>query len=227
MTTAAGIDGCPQGWVAVVLEDGAFVRAHIGATLAGLVAELPDVAAIGVDMPIGLPDGLPGWPRKSDLLARGFVGPRWPSVFLTLPRATWQAGAVEEAKRISLELTGHAFAAQTWALRDRIFQADEAAHADARIHEIHPEVSFAELAGCPLRYPKSTWAGIALRRRLLADHGIEIPDDLGRAGVAKVDDVLDAAAGAWSADRIARGVAIAMPDPPERMPDGLVAAIWR
>lgn len=227
MTTAAGIDGCPQGWVAVVLEDGAFARAHIGTTLDALVAQLPDAAAIGVDIPIGLPDGLPGWPRAADLLARKLVGPRWPSVFITLPRDAWMAANVEEGRRVSLERTGRAFAAQTWALRDRVRQADDVAHADPRVREIHPEVSFAALAGRPLPHPKSTWAGIALRRRLLADHGIEIPDDLGAAGDAKVDDVLDAAAGAWSADRIARGIAIAMPEPPEPMPDGIAAAIWR
>jgi predicted RNase H-like nuclease len=56
--------------------------------------------------------------------------------------------------------------------------------------------------------------------------GIELPDDLGEAGAAGVDDVLDAAAVAWSAHRIARGMARSLPEQPEPGPDGHAAAIW-
>jgi predicted RNase H-like nuclease len=41
-----------------------------------------------------------------------------------------------------------------------------------------------------------------------------------------VDDVLDAAAVAWTADRVARGTARHAPDPPERFSDGIDCAIW-
>jgi predicted RNase H-like nuclease len=41
-----------------------------------------------------------------------------------------------------------------------------------------------------------------------------------------VDDVLDAAAVAWTAVRVARGVARHLPDPPERFSDGIDCAIW-
>ena len=41
------------------------------------------------------------------------------------------------------------------------------------------------------------------------------------------DDVVDAAAAAWSARRIARGAARSMPDPPERSSDGRPVAVWR
>jgi predicted RNase H-like nuclease len=40
-----------------------------------------------------------------------------------------------------------------------------------------------------------------------------------------LDDVLDAAAAAWSADRLARGEAEPLPDPPA-MVDGREVAIW-
>ena len=93
--------------------------------------------------------------------------------------------------------------------------------------EVHPEVSFAALAGAPLPDPKTTWAGATHRRRLLAEAGIELPDDLGPAGSgAAVVDVLDAAAAAWTARRVAHGQASPMPDPPEVFSDGLPAAIW-
>jgi predicted RNase H-like nuclease len=57
--------------------------------------------------------------------------------------------------------------------------------------------------------------------------GIVLPDDLGSAGrAAAVDDVLDAAAAAWTARRVAHGQAHPLPDPPEHLTDGRTAAIW-
>jgi predicted RNase H-like nuclease len=41
-----------------------------------------------------------------------------------------------------------------------------------------------------------------------------------------VDDVLDAAAGAWTAQRVAGGSAQRRPDPPEILGDGSACAIW-
>jgi predicted RNase H-like nuclease len=62
------------------------------------------------------------------------------------------------------------------------------------------------------------------RRLLLADAGLELPDQL-VAGEAAVDDVLDAAVAAWSAGRKARGEAKPLPaDPP--IDDGRAIAIW-
>jgi predicted RNase H-like nuclease len=42
---------------------------------------------------------------------------------------------------------------------------------------------------------------------------------------ALLDDVLDAAAAAWTANRIATGQAMTLPDPPE-LSDGLRICIW-
>nr|WP_246594095.1 DUF429 domain-containing protein [Streptomyces auratus] len=53
-----------------------------------------------------------------------------------------------------------------------------------------------------------------------------LPDDLGDAGRTPPDDVLDAAAAAWTADRIARGRARPLPNPPERTAGGCPVAIW-
>jgi hypothetical protein len=72
---------------------------------------------------------------------------------------------------------------------------------------VHPEVSFAILAGRPLPESKRTWAGAIRRRRLLTEAGIVLDDDLGPAGTAAaVDDFLDDAA-AWTARRVARNEA--------------------
>ncbi len=92
---------------------------------------------------------------------------------------------------------------------------------------MHPELSFATLAGAPMRHGKKTWAGAVERRRRLATAGITIDGDLGPdPGRAGVDDVLDAGAAAWTMLRWAAGTARSLPDPPEPMPDGVACAIW-
>ena len=83
------------------------------------------------------------------------------------------------------------------------------------------------MAGAPLADSKSTWAGATSRRQLLAAQGIELSGDLGLAGQqVGVDDVLDAAAVAWTARRVAAGAARCLPPEPERFSDQIDCAIW-
>lgn len=223
MTLVAGIDGYRRGWVAVVLDDLRYQSAMIMPDLAGLVARLETAWSIGVDIPIGLPHR---GPRPADIEARRFVGPRRNSVFPTLPRVVWEAPDLATARQLNRQLSGRSVSAQTFALREKVLQADAVAVSDPRIREVHPEVSFRELAGQPLTAPKSTWAGISLRRGLLLGAGVELPDELGEAGAAGIADVLDAAIVAWSAHRIAIGEARSFPRDPRPGPDGIAAAIW-
>lgn len=58
---------------------------------------------------------------------------------------------------------------------------------------------------------KKTWNGMRARLDVLEARGIVIPANLPGAGKAPVDDLLDAAAAAWTADRIRRGVAESFP----------------
>ena len=89
----AGLDGCPAGWLLVTAttarapDGGRTAPAALGAveievvaTFAAALAPVLDgsVAAMGVDMPIGLPGaGL----RQADRAARRRLGPRRSSVF--------------------------------------------------------------------------------------------------------------------------------------------------
>ena len=101
------------------------------------------------------------------------------------------------------------------------------AEADVRVFEVHPEVCFSALAGSAPIGTKKTWAGQMARRRLLAEVGIVLPDDLGPAGRVPADDILDAAAAAWTANRIARKEAHSLPSPPEPGgPANRGIAIW-
>ncbi|MGA8247064.1 MAG: DUF429 domain-containing protein, partial [Nocardioides sp.] len=71
---------------------------------------------------------------------------------------------------------------------------------------------------------KRTVAGQSSRAAALRTVGIEPPPYVRGQGYA-ADDLLDACAAAWTAARVASGVAESLPDPPETFSDGLPAAI--
>jgi predicted RNase H-like nuclease len=220
-----GVDACKDGWVGLVLDDGPVPRAVFAATIAELVEAAGSVEVVGIDIPIGLPVR---FPRKADELAYLKVGPRRSSVFMTPPRAALEAITHADATRLAVELSGKGISRQAYALAPKILQVDRwLDEAGVRVVEVHPEVSFTCLAGSHLADAKTTWAGAATRRRVLADGGIVLEGDLGlsRRRVA-ADDVLDAAAAAWTARRVAMGMAESLPSPPEIVDRGRVAAIW-
>lgn len=198
---ALGVDAARGGWIAVALEDGRFAGAVLERRFPQLLERFPDAAVVGVDVPIGLPEV--GERRRADVEARKLVGARRSSVFFTPARAALEALTYGEARAIASSTS-----AQGWALRTAILDVDRVR--DPRVHEVHPEVSFAALAGEPLTSAKRTWNGQRERVRLLTRAGIKIPDRLD-AGLVPADDVLDAAVAAWSATRIARGEHVTIP----------------
>lgn len=223
-----GADACPDGWTGVVLS-GCRARAVVHADIGGLVAMAAaggPLCAIAIDIPIGLADS---GPRQADLLARKAAGPRYASVFLTPVRAALLADTYADALATSRELTGQGISSQAYRLRAKILQVDRWRQGalTCPVVEAHPELSFAAMAGAPLRDSKSTWAGVARRGELLAAQGIDLDGDLGLAGLrVGVDDVLDAAAVAWTARRVAAGSARRLPADTERFSDGVDCAVW-
>jgi predicted RNase H-like nuclease len=218
----AGLDGFREKWLAVVLENGRFADARVFATAAEAFERFADCAAIGIDVPIGLPDHPP---RQADLEARRAVGRRWQSVFPTCSRAVTEQPTHEEAILLARRRHEAAPSAQAFGLFAKIRAVEQLLESYQQVFEVHPEVSFAALNGGPLAAGKRTWNGANRRRELLAHGGIELPDDLGDSGLAPADDVLDAAAVAWTARRIAAGKAGSLPDPPELI-GGRPVAIW-
>lgn len=136
-----------------------------------------------------------------------------------------EAASYQDALRVARNLGAAGISKQSFGLAPKILEVDEIVRVDDRVVEVHPEVSFRGMAGQPLKHSKKSWNGASQRRLLLAQHDIVLPDRLGGAGVAPVDDVLDAAAAAWTADRISRGKAASLPSPPEPL-DGRPTAIW-
>jgi len=223
----AGVDGCPAGWVAVLLEDGQVAAVLLARGLAEIADAWPEAGVIGVDMPLGLAER--GW-RQADQLAAARLGAHRSRVFLVPPRAAWQAPTYEQAVALCRQLTSPAagFSRQAWGLHGKLRQANELyARMPHRLFEVHPEISFAELnGGAPVRVGKKTWNGQMTRRALLGRAGIHLAGDLHGAGSAPADDILDAAAVAWTAGRIASGQASSLPTPPQPDADGHPMAIW-
>ncbi|MDP3890973.1 MAG: DUF429 domain-containing protein [Nocardioides sp.] len=226
MARVLGVDACKGGWVGI--SNAPQPRGYFAPTIAEIV-ELADadgaVDVVGIDIPIGLPvDGV----RQADVLARAAVGRLSSSVFPTPVRDALVAATHADAVTVSIERTGKGLSIQSYGLRTRILEVDAYVRHTARtVIEVHPEVTFARLAGRALSTRKSTWAGIEERRLLLARVGITVPAAIGVAGTrAGVDDVLDAAAVAWTAQRYAEGVAVSLPATPEDFGDGPTGAIW-
>jgi predicted RNase H-like nuclease len=225
VSSVLGIDGCKGGWTGVELRDGQFVDAHFHPTLAGIVAAVPAAVAVGVDMPLGLMDTAV---RASDRAAQRLLAGRSSSIFVMPPRPVFDATDHATGSALSVALTGKGISIQAWGLKTKLLEA-EALHELSLppLFEVHPELSFREMGLLPSDGSKKTWRGQRARLRILAGKGIEIPEDLGPV-VQKIpaDDILDAAAAAWSAHRIGGGVAFCLPDPPQVNERGQQLAIW-
>lgn len=218
----AGVDGWNRKWVTVELCDGKFHAIYIAETLAE-IAKRSQYQVIGVDVPIGLSDTPP---RSADTEARSRLGPRRTSVFDAPPAfcLSSELSKYSEANQKSKRTLGRGISAQSFALMSNILEADAVARADSRIYEVHPELSFSVMnLDRPMAHSKKSYSGIVDRIGVLAAQGIHLPDPLddlpakSSAGRAGVDDVLDAAAVAWSAHRIASKTAVALPDTKSRL----------
>ena len=224
-----GVDACPAGWVGVVLDPKlratVFVAADITSLLA-LVREQHDVPVVAVDIPIGLPDA---GGRRADAEARTALVGKASSVFSTPVRSALEAATYAEAREANLAATDGrtSVSAQAYALRDKVLEVDEWVRSGPGTHviEVHPELSFARMAGGPVLARKKDSEGVRARREALAAHGIVAPPWFRGAGFGE-DDLLDACAVAWTAVRHALGVSESLPGEPEVFSDGIPAAIW-
>jgi predicted RNase H-like nuclease len=225
MTRVLGVDACPGGWVGVELREGAFAAAHVNARLDQLVRGLPEAAVIAVDMPLGLVDS--GW-READRAVHDRLGRRSSSLFVMPPRPVFEQPDHASGSALCKAMTGQGISIQAWGLKAKLFEANSLFEMGAHpLWEVHPELSFMELGLRPDDGGKKTWRGQRARLRVLEAAGITLPEDLG-SPIARIpaDDVLDAAAAAWSAQRLATGSAQSLPDPPQCNERGQHIAIW-
>ena len=225
-----GIDGCARGWVGIILDAGP-VRAVFATRFMDVVSDAEaaagPAAVVAVDMPIGL---LPSRTRQCDVEARSRLGARRRATIFTMPvREALEEATYELANACNRAVTGSGMSRQAWNLAAKIREVEAWRHATGRrAWEVHPELSFAALGdGMAVTESKKSWSGMSRRVALLRASGIALDADLGAAGAnAGTDDIIDAAAVAWSARRIRDHAATSIPCPPETGDDGCQIAIW-
>ena len=211
-----GVDGVRDGWVMAVtgVAGGSPVEFSAWHTLGDLWVEARSrrLLVVAVDMPAGLPGAER---READLEAHRLLGARRSSLFWTPPLCVLDAAGHAEANRRSWDETGRGISAQAFnlvpkirELRDALAPDDFAPDARPRAVEVHPESSFVRLAGEPMSASKRKPAGEQERLDVLAEAFPNIAEVAVSAPPPgpprpQLDDLLDAAAAAWTARRIA------------------------
>jgi predicted RNase H-like nuclease len=217
-----GVDGCKAGWFAISkdLETGR-VAWRICARVDELfLSELPPTV-IGIDIPIGLPER---GARACDVQARQKLGRgRGSSVFPAPIRPVLEnSSSYQEACQARFEIEGKKISRQAWGIYPKIAEVDDVLRANAVwraiLREVHPEISFYLLAGChPMQSSKKTPSGKLERRALLEpSFGAALAEAVAARKRSRCveDDILDAFAVLWSAERIASGASIMLPNEP-------------
>lgn len=208
-----GVDGSPDGWIAVAYTETEFAGAGFYPTLQALWEDHDDAERILVDVPIGLRTDS-AEPRACDTAARKRLSPdRHHSVFPTPIRAAAHEDSYEAAKATQEARTEGSLNRQSWGIAPKIAEADDllqdSSAARERVRECHPEVCFWAFAGRPMQYSKTGQPRQAYWERVgvLREQEPEVYDHIWSAAEeisgteASTDDLVDAFVVALTARR--------------------------
>lgn len=216
-----GLDGTKAGWIAA-LREGSSGKVSIAGVEAFLpwAKSLPRESVIGIDMPMGLRATTEDGGRSCERAARAFLGKgKSSSVFSTPSRGAVYAATWEEACTIvRRDVPGRkGISRQAWNIFPKIREIDSALskRLPLDIRETHPEVAFATMNGDKaILASKKSDEGRAARLRLLKKAGLDAAPFLTqRPTGCAADDLIDAFACLWAAERIYKGVAVGYGDP--------------
>lgn len=196
----AGVDGAGDRWVIAILQPAA-VRWAVAEHAAAVLDVVGGCAAVGVDVPIGLPErGL----RRCDVQARQRLGRAAASVFHAPVRAVLEAASHRAACAALRERGEAAMTIYTWGIVPKIRQWDVLA-LPPQVVEVHPELSFRAMAPEITFTGKKSAPGVWQRITALG-RVVDVAAALAAAPPrVAIDDALDAIAAAWSARRWAEG----------------------
>lgn len=232
-----GVDGCRAGWVACRRERSGAAGFEVFPSLDALWDSARRADLVLVDVPIGVPGGADGdGVRVCDLAAKRLLGKYNSRVFLTPCREALACASYPEGNAMSRSLTGRGLSKQLWMIAPKIREMDaflgRAEGARERIRECHPEICFVGLGGGVIPENKLKPEGIARRLELLGglDEGLVELIERTAAGMARkvagIDDLIDAAVGAWTAagvwDGSLRTLPTAVPSDPLGYPMEMV-----
>jgi predicted RNase H-like nuclease len=227
MTMIGGVDGCPGGWICIERDTiTGDIFGEVFSSTSELIERGRDLAVVTIDIPIGLTEAEP---RECDRQARRLLtSRRGSSVFPAPVRAALEAPGYLEACELSAAACGKRLSKQAHAIMWRIREVDAILRSEpglrSRVREIHPEVCFYAWAGHPMQHRKRTAEGRAERLALVEEHFRGAFDAIRREippRQAADDDILDAFAALWTAERIVRGMATTVPAVPSEDRFGL------
>lgn len=197
----AGIDRWRGGWI-LAERAGDTVELRVAATIDPLRGRLASHDAVAIDMPLAL---VAEGRRDAESELRAVLGSSARSVFTSPTRAAVLATTQAEATRANREHGGPGISAQAFGLFASIRELRSAlCDDDTHWWETHPETAFALMnEGTPLASKRSA-LGVGQRLVALRRYVPDVEDLLLQAPPkVPVDDVLDALAALWSAERIA------------------------
>jgi len=233
MAIVAGVDGCKAGWLCVAKDlDTGLITSAVFSNAQILLQQKPEPLIIAVDIPIGLTEV---GPRQCDIAARKLLGPRASSVFPAPIRPALQSKTRQHADEICRNIEGKGVSAQSFAIFKKVLEFDTILstkpHLQDRVKEIHPEVCFWAWSNKrAMLYNKKSIGGRAERHELVVKHfGVEAVEETRAKYLVKCvshDDIHDAFAALWTAERIFKGRAGVIPDPSPCDAMGLHLEMW-
>ena len=223
---ALGIDGAPDGWIGVAVEEDEFHPIGPRKHIAELLNPVPNGVTALVDIPIGLPDEKHPR-RKCDRQARTKLKPeRHSSVFDPPVREVIKMDTREQASETQNELIGRGISVQSWGIRDKILDVDAFLRSSTNgsrptLREAHPEVCYAALGDRPTQYSKTGQPAAAVWERVeRQDKVMDNPASILRTLASDLDaavsnhDLLDALVLALVASDRTGPIETLPPDPP-------------
>jgi predicted RNase H-like nuclease len=229
----AGVDGCKTGWLCIAKDfDTGLITSAVFSNAQLLLQQEPKPLIITVDIPIGLTEA---GPRQCDIEARKLLGPRASSVFEAPTRPALKVSTHKRADSIRRETEGRGVSAQSFAIFRKVLEFDEILSAQTdlqnRVKEIHPEICFwAWNNEHAMSYNKKSISGRTERHELVAKYfGVEAVEEARSKYPIKCvshDDIYDAFAALWTAERICTGKAGVIPDPSPCDTMGLHMEMW-
>ena len=221
-----GVDGCRDGWIAAVIENGD-LKIERFETIVQIVKAYPVFDEFLIDMAIGLQESADEC--RPDETARKMLAPRSSTVFPVPSRQAVYADGEEAQKKENIAVLGKSLAKQSMAIIPKIREMDtfleEHQEYKNRICESHPELCFAKLKGSVLLSRKKEYMGFMEREQILTDYlGKEKLKGLWtRAKELKCnpDDIMDAVCLSVTAGLKAKGSCETVPGNPQKDARGL------
>jgi predicted RNase H-like nuclease len=228
----AGVVPSPSGWLVAagkLIGIQVYPEAPVVVkTFREVLDSIPQYKIIAVTVPIGLPSSPARGGRAADREARQLLGfPHGGAIRPTPTRSALAASSYDEAR----EQNGGLLDVVTWQMFRRIREVDAEMqpYLQRTVYEVHPELSFYQLAEDEvLKHTKDSKAGQKERQSLLRRRmpGSERITDAELPGV-RLTHLTDAAVTLWTARRIVARAVSRVPLDPQWDDNGLRMEIVR